>query len=170
MNNKALTIVISLIAGIVIGSFLPASARIGTMMSGRSGLSGQENSRVASGIDKHFIEQMIPHHDGAIEMSRIALERSSKPEIRQLAEAIIAAQTQENEQMRAWYRSWYGQDITTGNFSSGGMMSGGGMHMGGGQDLDTLRRAEDFDREFIEQMIPHHQMAIMMARGIWYLG
>jgi len=45
----------------------------------------------------------------------------------------------------------------------GGMMSQGGMHMGSTQDIDALKNATDFDKEFIEQMIPHHQMAVMMA-------
>jgi len=46
----------------------------------------------------------------------------------------------------------------------GGMIYQGGMHMGSTQDIDALKNAPDFDKEFIEQMIPHHQMAIMMAR------
>jgi uncharacterized protein (DUF305 family) len=32
-----------------------------------------------------------------------------------------------------------------------------------GTDLSALENATDFDREFIEQMIPHHQMGVMMA-------
>jgi uncharacterized protein (DUF305 family) len=35
--------------------------------------------------------------------------------------------------------------------------------MGDETDIDELENADDFDKEFIEQMIPHHQMAIMMA-------
>jgi uncharacterized protein (DUF305 family) len=48
----------------------------------------------------------------------------------------------------------------------GGMMSQGGMHMGSTQDIEALKNAPDFDKAFIEQMIPHHQMAIMMARRL----
>jgi uncharacterized protein (DUF305 family) len=47
----------------------------------------------------------------------------------------------------------------------GGMGHGAGMHMGGMEgDLVALAAAKDFDTEFLEQMIPHHEMAIMMAR------
>jgi len=35
--------------------------------------------------------------------------------------------------------------------------------MGDQSDLDSLESAEDFDKAFIEEMIPHHQMAVMMA-------
>ena len=46
---------------------------------------------------------------------------------------------------------------------SGGMMSLSGMHMGGQEDIAVLENAVDFDKAFIEAMIPHHQLAIMMA-------
>ena len=34
---------------------------------------------MASSLDKHFIEQMIPHHEGAVEMAKLAQERSKHP-------------------------------------------------------------------------------------------
>jgi uncharacterized protein (DUF305 family) len=52
--------------------------------------------------------------------------------------------------------------VSTG-MMGGGMMSGFGMHMGGQEDMTALEDATDFDKVFIEQMIPHHQLAIMMA-------
>ena len=45
----------------------------------------------------------------------------------------------------------------------GGMMGrGGGMGMMG-TDVECLKNAPDFDRAFIEQMVPHHRMGVMMA-------
>jgi uncharacterized protein (DUF305 family) len=113
---------------------------------------------MSQNIDQHFIVQMIPHHEGAIEMAKVALERSKRPEIISLANGIIEAQTREINDMTGWYSSWFGSVPPQGGT--------GMMHMGGMTgDTDYLKTASaaDFDREFIDQMIPHHEMAIMMA-------
>jgi len=44
------------------------------------------------------------------------------------------------------------------------MMSQGGMHMGGTEDMANLENATDFDKAFLEAMIPHHQLALMMVQ------
>ena len=144
------------------------------------GLSGP-GRMAAQSMDQHFIVMMIPHHDGAIAMADLALSRARRPEIKELARSIKASQSQENAQMRTWYRQWFGGDVpswTTGGamgMGGMGMGMGGGMKMGGmgmgmggmgmgmGTSLAALKNAADFDRAFIEQMIPHHRMGVMMA-------
>ncbi len=125
----------------------------------------------ANTIDAHFIEQMIPHHEDAITMAKLAQTRAQTPEVKQLAENIIESQGREITQMKAWYQEWFGKVVPSGNQVMGqhGMMgsSNNSMHMGmmGDEtDITSLENAEDFDQEFVEQMIPHHQMAVMMAQ------
>jgi uncharacterized protein (DUF305 family) len=78
---------------------------------------GQMNSMMMSGdlgaadaqFDLRFINAMIPHHEGALVMAKDALEKSSRPEIKQLAQAILASQAGEISQMQQWRKSWYNQ-------------------------------------------------------------
>ena len=175
MNNDQNNKIVWGIGGIVLGLLLAGvfypMMRYGSYGMMNWGNNSAYNQRVngtiqaAGTIDKHFIEQMIPHHEGAITMANLALQKAKHPEIKTLATAIIAAQTSEIQSMNGWYQDWFGNTVPkvgTG-MMGGGMMSGFGMHMGGQEDMTALENASDFDKAFIEQMIPHHQLAIMMA-------
>lgn len=52
--------------------------------------------------DIDFIAGMIPHHQGAVDMARIVLEHGTDPEVRKLAESIIASQEAEIAWMTEW--------------------------------------------------------------------
>jgi hypothetical protein len=52
--------------------------------------------------DIDFVQGMIPHHQGAIDMAKIELEKGKDPEIKKLAQDIINAQEVEIKQMNDW--------------------------------------------------------------------
>lgn len=122
----------------------------------------QDGSRMSQGIDQHFIAEMIPHHEGAIAMAQIALERSKRPEILSLAHGIIEAQEKEIVDMRSWYKQWFNREVPDEGKSGMGMMHMDSMS--GNEDTLKAVSAAEFDREFIKEMIPHHEMAVTMAQ------
>jgi uncharacterized protein (DUF305 family) len=68
------------------------------MMDGKSGAE----------MEKAFLEGMIPHHQGAVDMAKKLLEdRSIRPEMKKFAEDIIKAQTAEIEMQRNWLKIWF---------------------------------------------------------------
>lgn len=167
-ENVILYGIIGLITGVIL-TILFTSNVVNNDMTDMMQMMGMHPSNKSNGImsniDEHFIEQMIPHHEGAIEMAKLAQERATQPEIKTLANSIIKSQSEEITTMKNWYKDWYGTEVPdTADNKLGmgrGMMRGG--MMGDTTDTEVLKNAENFDKAFIEEMIPHHQMAVMMA-------
>jgi uncharacterized protein (DUF305 family) len=210
--------------------------------------------------EQHFIQMMIHHYQMTEDMANLALDKAERPEIQRFAQAVKTEQNRKIEQLKAWYKQWYGTEVPavsemrmhpggnqnmpmnsgtgmhpggnqdmpmnsgTGMHPGGNqnmpMNSGTGMHPGGNQDmpmnsgtgmhpggnqnmpmnsgtgmhpggnqnmpmhqgmnmmsmmnkmgnmnmmavdLEALKNAPDFDKAFMEQMIPHQKMAVMMA-------
>jgi len=72
------------------------------MMEGLSGKTGDA-------FDQAFLSEMIMHHQGAVVMAQAALQSSKHQEIKDMAKAIISAQTTEINQMMMWGKTWYNQ-------------------------------------------------------------
>jgi uncharacterized protein (DUF305 family) len=81
---------------------MTADMQAGMMMSGDLGAADDE-------FDLRFINGMIPHHEGALDMAQDALEKSSRPEVQQLAQDILSTQQVEIDQMEQWRKDWYSQ-------------------------------------------------------------
>jgi len=136
--------------------------------------------------DLAFAQQMIVHHQGAIEMADLAPTRAASQQVKDLAVRIKAAQGPEIQQMQGWLTTWGAAMPSSTNASSsedttgmdmGGMGSQGQMTSGGvttamsipgmmsDADMQQLTAASgtEFDRLFLQQMIVHHQGALEMA-------
>lgn len=120
--------------------------------------SSTSSSASASATDTAFAADMIPHHEGAVAMAKVALERSSRPQIKALANNITVSQNAEIQKLKAKLKDLEG----TGRHA--GHMGMSAQDMGMEADMPGLESARPFDRTFIAMMIPHHQGAIRMAK------
>ena len=127
--------------------------------------SKMESSPGAAGAPHvlQFIDTMIAHHQGAIDMAQLVNTRTNRDEMKKLAQNIIDEQRREISDMQAWRINWFGDAKPALNMDFPGMKTGmAGMDY---LKLDGLK-ANEFDVEFIKQMIPHHEGAIEMARAL----
>ena len=130
-------------------------------------MKGMGGSGMASGMvmengeysDEAFLDAMVPHHQGAVEMAEVALDNAEHGEIRRLARNIISTQRAEIENLRSIKEREFGTSDVPMRMGSEDMESMGMM-----TDPRMLADERPFDRAFIDAMIPHHQSAIEMAR------
>ena len=130
----------------------------GSMGMGSGGMARQMVMEKGKYSDKAFIDAMVPHHQGAIEMAEVALKNAEHEEIKQLSRNIISTQEAEIEELKAIKEQEFGTSEVPME------MSAGEMQMMGMTDPDELANKDPFDKAFIDAMIPHHQSAIEMAQ------
>ncbi len=165
MNRRSLTALAAALALFTIGGAFayaatgtgqPTNTMTSTMPMGTrsTGMSmGDGMLPAGPNFDRTFIDNMVPHHQGAIAMARVELAKGKRAPLRTLARSIIASQSGEIRLMKTWRQRWYGSARTPATMS----VSMPGM------DVGALRNASDVDRAFLTQMIPHHQSAVIMA-------
>ena len=111
-DNKflcATTIVLCLLVGFLGGRYVPRhnSNMSHDMSSMMMDMNANLIGKTGENLDKAFLEEMIIHHQGAVEMAEILLEGTQRQELINLANEIIDAQTQEIQMMQQWQTQWF---------------------------------------------------------------
>jgi uncharacterized protein (DUF305 family) len=121
--------------------------------------SATSSSASFNDADVAFAQAMIPHHQQALEMAKLADGRAEDSEVKKIVAAIEKAQDPEIATMKSWLKSW-GKPESAGHagHDMAGMMTEQDM-----KDLEALK-GKPFDRKFAELMIAHHEGAVEMAR------
>lgn len=143
-NESVLYGIIGLLTGIILMGFV-ATYAVNNDHSGMMNMMGMHGSTNSQGMmddesmsmgdmtdmlknktgddfDKAFIEQMIIHHQGAIEMATLAKENAKHQEVKNLANDILSAQSKEIDMMQTWQTQWNYK--TTPSTESHSMMNG----------------------------------------------
>jgi uncharacterized protein (DUF305 family) len=108
----------------------------------------------ANGTDRAFIGLMTPHHEGGVELGRLAAEKGTDPEIVRLGEDIVAEQSAELKLLEWWADRFKIQPRMPEPIMEHDEM-----------DMAKLRAlsGEAFDRMWLDTISAHHAAAIQMA-------
>ncbi len=88
------------------------------MMNTNAGMMNELNGKTGEAFDKAFLEQMIMHHQSAINMAATGKTNAQHQEVKDLTVAIVTAQTKEIKQMKQWQKDWgYSTSDTTNSMS-----------------------------------------------------
>ena len=161
---------VALMAGALALTILVAGCGSGAHSSDdTSGSTSSAAAQSGPAADIAFAQLMIPHHQQAIEMADLALERPTSPEVNALAQQIKGAQDPEIALMRGWLEAWGAPLAMEDGDHSGHDM--GGLSMSGmmtEEDMAALAAAEgaEFDRMWVTMMIAHHEGAVAMAQDV----
>jgi uncharacterized protein (DUF305 family) len=131
----------------------------GSMGMGSKAMARQMVMQNGEYSDERFIDAMVPHHQGAIAMARVALENAEHEQIRELSRNIVSTQQAEIEELIAIKKEEFDTSHVPMEMSSKQMRSMGMM-----MDPQALADENPFDQAFIDAMIPHHRSAIEMAK------
>jgi uncharacterized protein (DUF305 family) len=131
---------------------------------------GSASARTPNPADVHFMSGMIPHHAQAVVMARLVPDRTSRADIRALAERIIVSQADEIAMMQEWLRV-HGQPVPAADATHHVMRHDDMEHrmlmpgMLTEEELTELEAASGvaFDRLFLTFMIRHHEGALIMV-------
>lgn len=114
--------------------------------------------------DLQFIDTMTHHHQGAIDMAKMAVGKTQNQELKAFAQKIIADQNKEIAQMKEWRDKWYAGKPAAMNMEMPGMNDSMKMMMGDPMKKFEAATGKEFDLMFLDMMTPHHQSATTMAK------
>ncbi|MFC7343072.1 DUF305 domain-containing protein [Saccharopolyspora griseoalba] len=122
-------------------------------------------------VDAEFTRMMIPHHYQAIVMSELAPDRAADPELKSLADRIRTEQRLEIQMMQGW-QGRNGLPVTDPETAYQELLANPDMleqmGMATKEEMDRLASLSgaDFDRFYLDLMIPHHDGAVRMLRHV----
>ncbi|MEJ7623870.1 MAG: DUF305 domain-containing protein [Pyrinomonadaceae bacterium] len=110
--------------------------------------------------DLQFLDTMIVHHQGAVDMAKVAETKAGHDELKGLSRDVSASQQAEIDKMRAMREERFPGAASAVNMDLAGMRDS--MKKMDMAQLGTLA-GTDFDVAFIDQMVPHHLGAMIMG-------
>lgn len=140
-------------------------------MNSNNGMSNMNHSEMktdpnaaSAPYDLQFIDTMTHHHQGAIDMAKMALQKTQNEELKKFAQKIIDDQNKEIAEMKNWRDKWFAGKPPAKNMEMPGMNDSMKMMMGDEMKKFEAASGKEFDLMFLDMMTPHHAGAVAMAK------
>ncbi len=150
------TVSLILFAALALATMVGCAEHGGDHAAGAATTAASTSSGLA--LDRAFAAEMIPHHESAIEMAKIAQERGESPFVRKLAATIVKSQAGEIETLTAAETRLANSGVEPGSLGLADHMAGMSA------DTASLKTVDRFDEEFLKLMIAHHEGAVAMSK------
>ncbi|NVI86951.1 DUF305 domain-containing protein [Actinomadura sp. BRA 177] len=126
-----------------------------------------ESSAPASGYndqDVIYLQMMVTHHKQGLEMASLAADRAERKQVRTLAAAVKATESEELKLMTSWLKKW--SKPTTSDAASNAHAHHGAAPATGAKEIKALRTTKGaaFEPAFLNLFIGHQGSAVEMAR------
>lgn len=135
--------------------------------------SGPASNQGVATIEREFLSGMIPHHRGAINMTKMCVEKAVHAELRELCEKDMRDQIREKDLMAGYLLNWYRMEPPFGNMMPAEqmremepMMHGTMPDMMSRMQAMQAKSGSDFEVDFMSSLIDHHSQAIVMAAPV----
>ena len=119
------------------------------------------NAKMNGDFDYDFANLMIMHHQMAIDMSRVQIEKGSDQTIKNMANGIVVAQEIEIREMQQFIKNYKipkTNDQTSNSYKIATEMKS---MM---DKMNTIKMTDNIDKDYVAMMLPHHESAVTMAK------
>lgn len=124
-------------------------------LSGASLAGAQAGSNSYNQTDAAFASMMLPHHEGGVELGKIAAEKGTNEDVRRLGRGIVETQTREAKTLRRMVKKFKTKPSVAPETEDRDKL-----------DMSKLESASgvEFDRLWLDVISGHHSAAIQMAQ------
>ena len=125
------------------------------------------NAKITGNFDYDFANLMIMHHQMAIDMSQVELEKGTDQTIKNMANGIVVAQKIEIRQMQQFIEN-YKIPLSNNLLNKSLKLTDEMKSMM--DKMNTIKMTDNIDKDYVAMMIPHHESAVAMAKNQLLFG
>lgn len=125
---------------------------------------GMNNAPYTGNISLDFVEEMMPHHKGGIEMAKAIIKYGSNPEVNKIAEHIVTSQEAQMPIMMKLKAAFEKEPLSDKEQAKKYIQEYDKIKTEMFEEMQDVSLTEAPDEVFLEQMIDHHEGAIDMAK------